>query len=310
VTLWCGLALWFDFPWASALVAGGFLVGVGWRYWTARREVVRVAWVAGGCAVVLVWWFWLPPSNERVWNPTGKVLAVPEWDGNRVTVRNLRNFLHTSPSTFEPRYTDVTFNLDELKSVDLLFDDFLGPGPISHTMMSFGFAGGPYLCLTIEPRREESEAYSVPRACFKGFEIIYYLGDERDIVYQCTNILHQDVYLYRLKLTAEQRQRLCRSVLNKAAKLAVQPEWYNFITNNCTNNLLWHGESQRIDWREYQVFLNGWGAPLLYERGLIATHLPFADLKARSRINDLAGAAGAADDFSRRIRVGMVEPQD
>ena len=57
------------------------------------------------------------------------------------------------------------------------------------------------------------------------------------------------------------------------------------------------------DWR---ILLNGKGDELLYERHLIATAgLPFAELKQRSRINQLARAADKDPNFSRLVRQGI-----
>lgn len=308
ICLWCFLALGLDLPYVGWLVGAALFAYLGYRFWIAKSERFRLAWLAGGCAVVIAWWLLLPPRNDRDWNQTCKVLCVPEIEESKVRLRNVRNFTHTSPASFDPAYYDLEVSLDDLESVDILFDDFLGPGPVSHTMLSFGFKGGKHVCLTIEPRRAEGSPYSIPRACFKGFEIIYHLGDERDIIHQCTNVLDQDVYLYRLNLTPRQRRALCESVFRKMARLAEQPEWYNFLTNNCTNNLLWHGEATRIDWREVEVFLNGTGDRLLHERGLIANHIPHEELRRRSKINDLAKKAGRSDDFSARIRERLVLP--
>jgi hypothetical protein len=49
---------------------------------------------------------------------------------------------------------------------------------------------------------------------------------------------------------------------------------------------------------------------VLYERGMIATNLPLAELKQRCHINERARAAGQAADFSARIRQGVpaIEP--
>jgi hypothetical protein len=44
---------------------------------------------------------------------------------------------------------------------------------------------------------------------------------------------------------------------------------------------------------------------LFYERGTIDTSLPFAELKALSRVNDRAKAAGDSPDFSEKIREGV-----
>jgi hypothetical protein len=57
------------------------------------------------------------------------------------------------------------------------------------------------------------------------------------------------------------------------------------------------------DWR---ILLNGKGDELMYERHLIITGgLPFAELKARSLIDQRANAADAAPNFSELIRIGL-----
>jgi hypothetical protein len=47
------------------------------------------------------------------------------------------------------------------------------------------------------------------------------------------------------------------------------------------------------------------GDELLHERGLLATNLPFAELKRQSHINERARAAGDRSDFSALIRQGI-----
>ena len=50
------------------------------------------------------------------------------------------------------------------------------------------------------------------------------------------------------------------------------------------------------------MLINGHLDELLYERGTIATNLPFAELKKRSLINPRAKAADKDPAFSQRIR--------
>ena len=50
------------------------------------------------------------------------------------------------------------------------------------------------------------------------------------------------------------------------------------------------------------MLVNGYGDELLYERGLINTNLPLAELKQRALINTRARATGASADFSKLIR--------
>jgi len=143
--VWCVLALWFDFPGLGLFLAPLFGLGVARRAVTSSTERQRLAWIALPCATVIVWWVMIPPRNDRPWNLTGKTLAVPERDGDRVLIRNLRNFRHLDKKHSEPGYYDATFDLNDLESVDLIFDHFLGEGPVSHNMLSFGFKNDRYL---------------------------------------------------------------------------------------------------------------------------------------------------------------------
>ena len=50
------------------------------------------------------------------------------------------------------------------------------------------------------------------------------------------------------------------------------------------------------------MLVNGHLDQLLYERGMIATNLPFAELKHRRHINSRAKAADKDPDFPKLIR--------
>src|SRR5262249_35793079 len=58
-------------------------------------------------------------------------------------------------------------------------------------------------------------------------------------------------------------------------------------------------------WRNWRLLANGYLDELAYEIGAVDTGLPFAELRARSHVNERARSAGDAPDFSRRIREGL-----
>lgn len=81
-----------------------------------------------------------------------------------------------------------------------------------------------------------------------------------------------------------------------------QAEWYNALTDNCTNAIsTQRAAANRAPW-DWRMLLNGHLDELLYERGMLVTNLPFADLKKLSNINPQAKAAVTAADFSQQIR--------
>jgi hypothetical protein len=65
--------------------------------------------------------------------------------------------------------------------------------PVAHTFLSFEFDNALPLCISIETRPEIGEGFSPVASLFKQFELIYVVGDERDLVRLRTNYRHEDV---------------------------------------------------------------------------------------------------------------------
>ena len=160
-------------------------------------------------------------------------------------------------------------------------------------------------------RKEKGENYSAVKGLFRQFELTYVAADERDLVRLRTNYREgEDVYLFRLKATPEQAREFFLSYIRTMNDLARAPRWYNAATHNCTLGIrLQRAVSDRAPW-DWRMLVNGHGDEMLYERGMIDTSLPLAELKQRSLVNARAQAAGAGADYSRAIRQGLpaIEP--
>ena len=260
-------------------------------------------------AAVLLWWMSIEPSNERDWQAEVAVLPYATRDGDLVTLHNVRNFDYRTEQDFEVRYDERTFDLGALDALDLSAVYWAGDA-IAHIMVSFGFAG-EYVTFSIETRKETGEAYSSIAGFFREYELIYVVGDERDLIRVRTNYRdpQESVYLYRTRADPEAARRLFLEYLEKINRLRDSPEFYNTLTTNCTTDvwLLVRALSDRfpLDWR---VLLSGHFPEYLYELGSLDTGLPFEELKAQSLINDKAHAADQAADFSRRIRESLPRP--
>ena len=260
-------------------------------------------------AALLLWWISIAPSNQRDWQTEVAVLPYATRDGNLVTLHNVRNFAYRTEQDFVPQYDDRTFDLHALDEVDLIAVYWAGDA-IAHIMVSFGFAGD-HLAISIETRKEKGEAYSSIAGFFKQYELIYVVGDERDLIRVRTNYRRPEelVYLYRTRARPENARRLFLEYIGKINQLKEQPEFYNTLTTNCTTDV-WFlvralSDQFPLDWR---VLLSGYFPEYLYDLGSLDTRLPFPELKARSLINDKAHAADQAPDFSQRIREGLPRP--
>jgi hypothetical protein len=312
MTAWAALAIYYSGMAGERLrlglatvfalgTLGAFLFLPNWR-----RTLLGFA---AAFAVVLLWWLSIAPSNERAWQTEVAVLPYATREGDLVTLHNVRNFDYRTEQDFVPQYEDRTFDLRKLDAVDLIAVYWAGDA-IAHIMVSFGFAGD-HVAISIETRKEKGEAYSSLAGFFRRYELIYVVGDERDLIRVRTNYRRPEelVYLYRTRARPENARRLFLEYVDKINELKERPEFYNTLTTNCTTDVwsLARALSDRVplDWR---VLLSGYFPEYAYDLGSLDTGMRFAQLKAQSLINDEAHAADQDPDFSTRIREGLPRP--
>jgi hypothetical protein len=310
---WGALAIHYSnlpWTWTRLALAIAFALLAAWALWLSRWTWRRWAF-AGAFAAVAVWWLCIPPSHDRPWRVEVAVLPRAVIDGDVVRLSGFRHFTYRSKDDFDVRYETRELRLSRLVSMDL-FISYWKIGPVAHTFVSFNFDdGSPPVCISIETRPEMGEGFDPIASMFKQFELIYVIGDERDIVRVRTDHRGEEVFLYRIRARPEGVQRLFRIYLDRMNELADRPEWYHLLSNNCTLNILRYARAAgarhgRFDPRH---LLNGLIDRYVYGAGVVDTSLPFEELRRRSHINDAARDAGDAPDFSQRIRASVPVPE-
>jgi hypothetical protein len=109
---------------------------------------------------------------------------------------------------------------------------------MAHTMISFGFEGGDYVCFSIETRKEKGEGYSAVKGLFRQFELVYVVADERDVLRLRTNYRQgEEVYLFRLNGSPAQVREFFLNYVRRMNSLRQRPEWYSALTHNCTTSI-------------------------------------------------------------------------
>jgi hypothetical protein len=304
---WATLALYYsNLPWPRLrlVMALMFMTFGIWALWLTRQpRMLRV--FTGVYLGVLVWWISIRPSHDRHWRPEVAVMPRAIIDGDRVRITGYRNFEYRSRDDFTVRYDEREVSLSHLSSVDF-FVSYWKIGPVGHTFLSFVFDNAPPLCVSIETRPELGEGFSPIASLFKQFELIYIVGDERDIVRVRTNFRDEEVYLYRLRTSPENVRRLFLVYLDRINELADQAEFYHLLSNSCTVNIVRYANTAgRVGQFDIKHLLNGLIDRYLYRAGLVDRALPFEELRRRSRINDVALAADNTPDFSQRIRASL-----
>jgi hypothetical protein len=269
-----------------------------------RSRVVLAAALLLAAALALVWAL-RRPSLERQWAPDQAVLPAAIFEGNRVRVEGVRNFRWHDSTSFTPAWETREYDLDQLESAWYVLvpfsDHWRGP---AHAFVSFGFADGRYLAVSVEARREVGERYGVISGMLRRFELIYVVGDERDLIGRRAVFDEDEVYLYPIKGDKEGYRHVLVAMLERANALRARPEWYNTLTNNCTLNLVRHVNALLpgripMDWR---IAIPGYSDELVHQVGLIDTTGNLTEQRARFLVNAKARAALDAPDFSRLIR--------
>jgi len=304
---WATLAIYYsNLPFAGLRVAlaMSFAALAIWLLWLSRDRRAPVVFTVLFLGVV-AWWLSISPSHDRLWRPEVAVMPRATIDGDRVRITGVRNFDYRSLTDFTVRWEERVVQLSHLTAIDF-FVSYWSKGPIGHTFLSFIFDNALPLSISIETRPEVGEGFNPVASLFKQFELIYVVGDERDLVRVRTNFRKETVFLYRLNASPDNARRLLMVYLKRINELADRPEFYHLLSNSCTINIIRYlnaaGRRGRFDIRH---LLNGLIDSYLYHSGRIDTTLPFDELRRRSQINEAAQAADDAPDFSERIRASL-----
>lgn len=307
------LFLWnTSLPWAVArgVVAVLFVGAIVASIIAFKPRPRTLVGIAIAIAAVLTWYQFLPPSNDRAWQPNVARVARAEIDGDRLTIENIRDFRYRTEDDFDEAWVTRSYDLAKLEKLEVFFC-YWGPTDIAHTMMSFGFSDGEQLALSVEVRKEADETYSPIASFFKKFELIYIFGDERDLVALRSNYRNEDVYLFPSPLPPEKVRLLLLDILARTNSLADEPKFYGTIEDNCTTSLVGHLNKVRDEPIPFNMdlLLNGHIPEMSWRKGNLGDlDTPFETVKARSAISERALAYGDGPEYSRRIRDGLGSP--
>jgi hypothetical protein len=307
IVAWGSLAMYFaPLPMQGVRTAAAIAFAAFglWALWISRRPRVWLAFAAL-YAVLLVGWSFIRPSHDREWRQDVAVMPRATIDGDRVRITGVRDFDYRSRDDFTVRYIEREVSLSHLVALDF-FISYWMPGPVGHTFVSFVFDNAPPLNISIETRPEVHEGFDPLASLFKKYELIYVVGEERDIVGVRTNFRNEDVYFYRLRVPAASARKLFGVYLERINELADRPEFYHLLSNSCTINIVRYsnlvGRSGDFDIRHY---LNGWVDRYFYDTRLLNAQFPFEELRRRSRISPEIQSSEDIKAFAEHIRAGV-----
>ncbi|MBF92792.1 MAG: hypothetical protein CMB78_03350 [Euryarchaeota archaeon] len=249
----------------------------------------------------------LRPSNERSWVNDNEKMATAEFEGDEVTIRNVRDFNWRSTRDYDEKWIDLKVSLDRVSKIWFVLEYF-DPSrrQMAHTIMSFEMEDGTRLACSIEVRREKGEKYHPIRGMFKSYELIYVWATERDIIGVRTRCRKKSVtHLFEaVVLGPGNERRMLESYLRRTNKLSTDPEWYNTITNTCTTNIVRHVNEVypgRVP-RALSILLPGLSPGLLQRNNLVKMTGSVEETLQRSIIDHRGESWDGVSDFGEWIR--------
>jgi hypothetical protein len=259
----------------------------------------------------IVFCFWQGVKKVPTEGDWQEQLAVPSiaiFDGDFVTVKNVRNFRYSpTEADMHPNYYDKTYNLNGVKKVWYVAEPFNENESAAHTFVSFEFDNGDFLAISIEARKTKDQVYSIWKGMLRTYPLIYVAADERDVVLLRANLRKDKVYMYPVKLEkAENGRLLLVDMLTTMNELSTtKPAWYNTLFANCTSSIVKHVNNLtpgRISNFSWQLWLTASADELALKHGLLDTDLSIEEAREKYSINEISEKTGDVSNYSMEIR--------
>ena len=148
--LWAALALWYFAPWPSwTRMLAVFVWIAGTAVLLAKRWHPRLA-IGGGILLVGVFWMNNRPAIHRPWTADQERMPVVSFEDDKVTIQNVRHATYRTTEDYDVRWVTKTYDLDQIVRMDFMIETLTTWG-VAHTLMTFGFADGEYVAISVRP---------------------------------------------------------------------------------------------------------------------------------------------------------------
>ncbi len=258
--------------------------------------------------IFILWQGFKKVATEGDWQKQLAILSTAEFNGDLVTVKNVRNFrYYPTEKDMHEGYYDRTYDLTQIKKVWYVAEPFNEDEVAAHTFVSFEFNNGDFLAISIEARKTKDQVYSTWKGMLRTYPLIYIAVDERDAVLLRANIRKDKVYVYPVKLQKPENARLILVDMLKTMNelTSTKPAWYNTLFANCTSSIAKHVNKitpDRISKFSWQLWLTASADELALERGLLDTDLSIEEARQKFSINKTSERIGDVTNYSEEIR--------
>lgn len=274
-----------------------------------KKIIKKILLVLGCLLIIFIAWQGLKKvPMEGDWQEQLKIISTAEFNGDLVTVKNVRNFRYSpTEKDMHPAYYDKTYDLTQIKKVWYVTEPFNENQSAAHTFVSFEFNNGDFLAISIEARKTKDQIYSIWKGMLRTYPLVYIAADERDVLLLRANIRKDKVYVYPVKLEKPENGRLILvDMLTRMNELvSTKPAWYNTLFANCTSSIAKHVNKitpGRVSIFSWQLWLTASADELALKHGLIDTDLPIEQAREKYSVNESSERVGDVPNYSADIR--------
>lgn len=246
------------------------------------------------------------PSNTRNWLEGLSITPKVSISDGAFVIEDLRDWRYGADGQIlSKNYIYIEYKIEDLERVWFIEEPFTGNKAVAHTFFIFDFKGQRPIGLSVEARREEGEEYKLLDGVLREYELFYNWATEEDLLSLRAVYLNNPMYMYPINFSEpSNRTKLLLSVLEKTNQLETKPQFYNTLTNNCTNILAKHANQVKKGTIPIGAawFLPGYADELLYKKQLIPTNKPFKEIQKDYYITEFVKENVTQNNFSKMLR--------
>ena len=290
--LYLGLAIHYWIPWAPAVRQAGSILFplLVWSLWFIPGRGLGLRRGLAVCAVgALFTAFVLKEPAEQDWvalqahNPTAQI------EGDTVTIHNFRDALHRRGEPSVPRWTTATFDLSTLTGADLIIQPFGDMKALAHVMLSFQFADGRHVVVSIEARQAKGGSFDALAGFFRRDPIYPEIGTERDLIWnRFARTPPDEVQIYPIHANTAAVRLYFERLLDFINRVDARPIFYSTLRESCMTTLMNLAPESfaSVPWHDIRRWIPGYSLSLFQQLGLVDDGLAPEELARRHGLRD------------------------
>lgn len=292
IALYGGFAIHYWLTWPDWLRRGG-----SWAFpavllflWFApggglwRRRVVALGLTAALAAAFLA-----KEPVERDWIALQSESARAEIDGDLATIANFRDAVHRSGMNPEVRWTTETFDLAQITGVDLIIQPFGNFEALAHVMLSFGFADGRHVVVSVEARRVVGGRFDPLAGLFRHERLYIELGTERDLLGErLARTPPAELQIFPVLRGPVPVRVYFERILDLVNEIETRPRFYSTLRESCMTTLMNLAPESflPVPWSDIRRWVPGYALSLFQQVGLVDDSRSAGDLRQMHRLRD------------------------